>query len=117
MGLGLVIVQIAWLPVEPRILHVWTASNKFRDEQIKALVNDVIKLANTCLNVVDKKNVRPVHNSEMANHCIDISPFESKPADAFTHGSVPQIFYIASQSTRLMVSVDSQDRNANLSNV
>jgi hypothetical protein len=89
MGLDLIIVQIAKLPVEPSILHVWTG-NKLRDVQIKAFVDDVITLANTYLNVVDKKNVRPVHNSEMANNCIDISPFEIKPVDAFTHGSVPQ---------------------------
>jgi hypothetical protein len=55
MGLDLVIVRIAKLPVESRILHVWTAGNKFGYVQIKAFVDDVIKLANTCLDVAVRK--------------------------------------------------------------
>jgi hypothetical protein len=46
MGLGLIIVLIAKLLVEPRIPHVWITGNKFKDGQIKALVDDVVELAN-----------------------------------------------------------------------
>jgi len=62
MYYGFVVVQITKLSVKPRILRIWTTSNKFRKLRFEALINVVIKIGNTSIDVIDNKHVRPPIN-------------------------------------------------------